>query len=506
MSFYKKYLKYKEKYLELKKIKQFGGNMIWTGHEYPRIWRYIASSSDGTKLVAVVKGLNGGKIYTSNNSGVTWREREQNRDWMAVASSSDGTKLVAVVEGFRGGKIYTSDDSGVTWTEREQNRKWTSVASSSDGTKLVAVVSKGKIYTSDDSGVTWTARDQPRNWKSVASSSDGTKLVAVVNDGKIFTSTNSGVTWSTHGEQNRDWIAVASSSDGTKLVAVVIKGNIYTSNDSGVTWTEREQVRKWLSVASSSDGTKLVAVVLGGKIYTSDDSGETWTECEQNRNWESVASSSDGTKLVAVASNDKIYTSNNLVPVGPAPAVEKERIIRETNAAILTDTSTPDNINLSDTGYDVMGISNDTIQNFITNNPNKSVIIKMIDSATSSRCFLYNIDDLNQILKSNIVYPCLKANNYPNQESNVITDLPLYSLAVVINVRVLIKKEILNSFLNPLLENPNNLFIVINRHVYSYPSIASHTLLFEGGSYVGGLHCNSGSEPEKLYSVKRVNI
>jgi len=81
-----------------------------------------------------------------------------------VASSADGTKLVAVSSGPAaqwngldpvGGYIYTSGDSGVTWTQTGSKQAWTSVASSADGTKLVAVASLGHIYTSGDSGVTW---------------------------------------------------------------------------------------------------------------------------------------------------------------------------------------------------------------------------------------------------------------------------------------------------------------------------------------------------------------
>ncbi|CAN2039469.1 hypothetical protein GMMP15_1270001 [Candidatus Magnetomoraceae bacterium gMMP-15] len=278
----------------------------WTARDSKRSWNSVASSSDGTKLVAVVDG---GNIYTSTDSGETWTARmtNSNQDWISVASSSDGTKLVAVVYA---GNIYTSTDSGETWTARDSNRIWNSVASSSDGTKLVAVVNGGKIYTSIDSGETWTARESIRQWYSVASSSDGTKLVAVVYDGNIYTSTDSGETW-TERESSRSWYSVASSSDGTKLVAVVIGGNIYTSTDSGETWTARDNNRNWISVASSSDGTKLVGVVLGGKIYTSTDSGETWTErmSDRNRTWWSVASSSDGKKLVAGIYGGKIYTS-----------------------------------------------------------------------------------------------------------------------------------------------------------------------------------------------------
>src|SRR5208283_2478592 len=65
--------------------------------------------------------------------------------WNAIASSADGTKLVAVTYN---GLIYNSADSGATWTTNDMSDRltWVSVASSADGVKLVA--SGNHIYTS----------------------------------------------------------------------------------------------------------------------------------------------------------------------------------------------------------------------------------------------------------------------------------------------------------------------------------------------------------------------
>ncbi len=274
----------------------------WTPRESNRNWYSVASSADGSKLVAVVKG---GRIYTSTDSGVRWTPRDSDRNWHTVTSSADGTKLAAVVNG---GQVYTSTDSGVSWTARETDRPWFAIASSADGGKLAATVVGDHILTSTNSGLTWTTRDNNRNWRSIASSTDGNKLIALDSNNLIYTSTDSGVNW-TPRESNRNWYATASSADGSKLVATVGGGRIYTSTDSGVSWTPRESNRIWESVASSADGSKLVAVVIGGQIYTSTDSGVNWTPRESNRNWESVASSADGNKLVAVVNGGQIYTS-----------------------------------------------------------------------------------------------------------------------------------------------------------------------------------------------------
>ena len=147
--------------------------------------------------MAVVGFPGFGLIYTSTDSGVSWTPRDSDRLWWAVASSDDGSKLVAVEGGpVTNGRIYTSTDSGVSWTPRESNRFWTAVASSADGSKLIAAADQ--IYTSTDSGLSWTPRDSGRAWTSVASSADGSKLVATVHLGSIYTSTDSGLTWLTN--------------------------------------------------------------------------------------------------------------------------------------------------------------------------------------------------------------------------------------------------------------------------------------------------------------------
>jgi hypothetical protein len=285
----------------------------WTPHGPTTNWYAIASSVDGTKLVACVGG---GQIYTSTDSGLTWTARDSSRQWGSVASSADGSKLVA---GVGGGQIYTSTDSGVTWTAQNSgSRAWVGVASSADGSKLVACdYSPGQIYTSTDSGVTWTARDSNRYWEGVASSADGSKLVATVQEGQIYTSTNSGATWTAQNSGNRDWHGVASSADGSKLVALdyglAAGGQIYTSTNSGVTWTAQNSgSRAWPCVASSADSSKLVTAVYagGGQIYTSSDSGVTWiAQNSGSQKWTGVASSADGSKLVACVQAGQIYTS-----------------------------------------------------------------------------------------------------------------------------------------------------------------------------------------------------
>jgi len=212
---------------------------------------------------ALIMGASGWECCAvGDGGGSAWVQRDSQRNWYAVASSSDMTKLVAVVNG---GQVYTSTDSGATWTARNTGRQWVDVASSSDGTKLVAVVAGGQIFTSTDSGVNWTPRNSARAWEAVASSADGTKLVAVVNSGGtgyIYTSTDSGVNW-TQRATNIGWKDVTSSSGGTVLYAVTASGggtNLYKSTDSGVNWTDVSGGYTYsYSVSTSADGTKVLS-------------------------------------------------------------------------------------------------------------------------------------------------------------------------------------------------------------------------------------------------------
>src|SRR3546814_1654537 len=72
-------------------------NLPWTtsdplGTCPPCDRRRIVFSADGSKLAASVFG---GQIYTSTDNGASWTARESNRWWASIASSADGTKLVA---------------------------------------------------------------------------------------------------------------------------------------------------------------------------------------------------------------------------------------------------------------------------------------------------------------------------------------------------------------------------------------------------------------------------
>lgn len=80
--------------------------MAWVSNDVPsQTWYSVASSSDGSKLVAV--GINA--VYTSANSGQAWTSNNVPVPlFLSVASSADGNRLfAAAASGPNTGLLYT---------------------------------------------------------------------------------------------------------------------------------------------------------------------------------------------------------------------------------------------------------------------------------------------------------------------------------------------------------------------------------------------------------------
>ena len=151
----------------------------WTPTSTPITnWTAVASSADGTRLLAMIGGVwlgSPGPAFVSIDSGATWLTcGAPVLTWTSVAASADGSRLVAT----GGGLVYTSGDGGTTWTAAGASvtNACYAVASSADGAHLVAV--GASIYSLTDAGVTWSKATVPPEmssnaWDSVACSSDG---------------------------------------------------------------------------------------------------------------------------------------------------------------------------------------------------------------------------------------------------------------------------------------------------------------------------------------------
>ena len=208
------------------------GNTWSTTTVASNYWESICCSADGKYLAAAANSDNlnntvPGQIHLSQDWGLHWHTPSDPGSnywhfWLSIASSSDGSKLVAVNAE---GTIYTSLDFGDTWTlTGAPGENWFSVASSTNGNNLVAVANNGPIYTSTNSGVSWNeAANAPvAGWASVASSSDGMKLAAVQWGGALYTSEDCGNNWIENNFPNTFaaggiW-GIATTADGDKIL------------------------------------------------------------------------------------------------------------------------------------------------------------------------------------------------------------------------------------------------------------------------------------------------
>jgi len=238
--------------------------VTWQASATNQFWDSVTMSADGSRIAAATLETNfgsaDGRIYTLESApgaafgSGAWIQRNEVQMWRSIASSSDGRKLVAVahrdgVGSAQGGGVFTSDNYGLTWTPRTTLAVTPyRVASSADGTRLAMVERFGKIYTSADSGVTWSAGTFEGGFNSVASSADGSVLVAVQANGtnpatepaaaiagrtgKLLVSTNFGATWVERATPNRWWRGAAVSADGNRLVGAANVGQIYVSTSN----------------------------------------------------------------------------------------------------------------------------------------------------------------------------------------------------------------------------------------------------------------------------------
>jgi photosystem II stability/assembly factor-like uncharacterized protein len=165
----------------------------WVSNSVPvnEAWFAVASSYSGSNLVVAANsdtsGNNPGVIYTSANAGGTWRSNNvPGIYWNGVASSGDGSRLVAVAGG---SVLYTSADGGNTWVSVPGlSGYFTGAAVSGDGSRALAVASSGFIYSSFDGGVTWATNNAPAlGWQEVAASLDGSRAVSCIPGGGIDT-------------------------------------------------------------------------------------------------------------------------------------------------------------------------------------------------------------------------------------------------------------------------------------------------------------------------------
>jgi len=161
----------------------------WTQTSAPsNYWSSVASSADGTKLIAssmpnatpppqsVIKG----GVWISWDSGTTWQKTSLPvTKWDKVACSADGNIMFAVSDYYPpyNASFCASTNSGLTWTSNGISAFGGSLACSADGSKMAALLSQNPtncIYTSSDFGEALVASILPNSGAyAITCSADG---------------------------------------------------------------------------------------------------------------------------------------------------------------------------------------------------------------------------------------------------------------------------------------------------------------------------------------------
>jgi len=296
-------------------------------------WYAVSMSANGKYQSAIV---NGGRMYYSNNWGVTWTEPTTsqtlgNQNWTSISVSSIGQYQSACIsDATTTTSIYTSSDYGITWTARTvpASGKFNSISLSSNGLYQSSVINGGRMYRSIDSGVTWSEPTTSQtignqNWCSIAVSSNGAYQTAVVNNGRIWRSINYGANWdaslyytnSLVTDISRSWLSVAMSSSGQYQSAGLTNDAIWISSDYGASWkiAITTKYASWNSIAISSSGQYQTAYTLSGEIFTSNNFGETFGYITNyaSPNYTSVTISSSGRYQTIGSNSGLLYFSKD---------------------------------------------------------------------------------------------------------------------------------------------------------------------------------------------------
>jgi hypothetical protein len=354
---------------------------IWTSvpNLLARDWNAVAISADGSRVVAV----NNYAIYTSTNYGFTWipNSAPNNVIWLSVASSADGTKLVAATYGNGGGAVYTN--SGTTWKIclSVGSQEISDVACSADGSTLVAATGYSPltnvVYISRNSGGTWIAATQaPTGFSSAYCSADGTKIAATtiyppfVSSG-LIRSSDSGSTWSSNGIPML--YSITGSTDGSIMLGTGPFG-VGVSTNSGTNWTFLVGANSNVPLFTNCIACSTNGMVWYGldrtNIYSSFDGGITWSTnitppvIPFYSPFASLAVSADGTRAVAAIEFGTIYVAmpnlkmtaaaQNISLTWPSNYLSSQFSLKEsTNLAGTNWTSVPGSPIVVNTSYQV---------------------------------------------------------------------------------------------------------------------------------------------------------
>lgn len=202
----------------------------------------------------------------------------------AVALGEDGSanpRWGAVADG---GKVWTSDDDGVTWVEQTSTitENINDLVWSATDSEWVLVADNAEVWTSPDlvSFTFRTSQFAADDVLGIAENGSGTYVI-VGGAGKISSSVDSGATWTARGPIHAGdilyGVAHGKDKDGVAIWATVGANGKISSSPDFTAWTARTSgISSDLRAVDSNGETLWVAVGDLGTIITSPGAVEDW--------------------------------------------------------------------------------------------------------------------------------------------------------------------------------------------------------------------------------------
>jgi len=259
----------------------------WTAVSPPlnlNLSRVAMSSSGQFQTVTVFgNGYGGGNIYYSTNYGVSWKSSRSSSisfpswstsnfgRWNSVAISSSGQYQVAVDTDSNVGRVWISNNYGITWVIAINSPlTWNGAAISSSGQYVsVTTFISTNIYISKDYGVSFQQSNSAITiWGGVYMSASGQYQCAYnTTDSYIYISKNYGQSWLQSNFIQTGLGAISMSSSG-QYVITSGPSNIYYSTNYGMDWFPVFTIANAYGIAMSSSGQYVTLAIFNVGIYT----------------------------------------------------------------------------------------------------------------------------------------------------------------------------------------------------------------------------------------------
>lgn len=330
-------------------------NFIDVLYDVQKEWKGLASSDDGTFIIASAGKATGG-LYISEDSGKTWADKTPAgpQRYRKVRCSSDGKYIMTYIEHdlrVINNNLYISQDYGNTWTtivlampDVAWRVSWEDLAMSKDGKYMYACkklvysgVGSGIFFRSYDYGATFEETyveflnpyDHP--YDDITISDSGQYVATCCNSGDIFISNDYG-SYSQFGTATSwfnatsatlpqlNWENITSTSDGKTIIACASLSGVFKSSDYGITWADITSgtiasEKDYEKVVISDDASFISIICNNDYAYVYNTATATWSctisSIANSQIWRELSISHDGINIIACDDGNNIYASTD---------------------------------------------------------------------------------------------------------------------------------------------------------------------------------------------------